>query len=128
MSDRDLHASEAGRIIVRLKAAGWDMADGAETLGLASMTYHNGRMLIELEQDYEQRELLFTLESPDGRGTTVYPVYGDSLEATLDAVIGFQDRVGPENFQEILKELVVACSEVYVQEGDDSEARLLTAE
>ncbi len=104
------------------------MAEGASTLDLASLFYDNGRMVAEVEHHYERQELLLMLTSPDGRQVTVYPVYGDSLETTLDAIVGFQDRVTPDNFQEMLGELVAVCPEVYVQEGEDDEPRLLVRE
>lgn len=124
----DLHRQEKKRIVERLKLAGWDMAEGAVTLDRAALVYDNGQITIEVEQDYDRHELLLTLASPDGREITVYPVYGDSLEATLDAIVSFQDRVTAENFQDILRELVVTCPEVYIQEDEDDEPRLLTSE
>ncbi|MGW3567077.1 hypothetical protein ACWDSL_24955 [Streptomyces sp. NPDC000941] len=128
MSDDELHKQNERRVLERLREAGWDMAEGASTLDLASLFYDNGRMVAEVEHHYERQELLLTLTSPDGRQVTVYPVYGDSLETTLDAIVGFQDRVTPDNFQEMLGELVAACPEVYVQEGEDDEPRLLARE
>ncbi|KAK1177591.1 hypothetical protein B7755_005055 [Streptomyces sp. NBS 14/10] len=128
MSDDELHKQNERRVLERLREAGWDMAEGASTLDLASLFYDNGRMVAEVEHHYERQELLLTLTSPDGRQVTVYPVYGDSLETTLDSIVGFQDRVTPDNFQEVLGELVAACPEVYVQEGEDDEPRLLVRE
>ncbi|MFF6883284.1 hypothetical protein ACFY9F_08845 [Streptomyces sp. NPDC012421] len=128
VSDMNLHMRNEKRMIARLKEAGWGIAEGAATLDLASLFYDNGRMVIEVEHHYERGELLLTLISPMGLQVTVYPVYGDSLERTLDAIVGFQDRVTSENFQEALSELVSACPEVYVQKGEDDEPRLLTGE
>jgi|GEM_PF-4182381 len=126
--DQKLHEKDGLRIVARLRSAGWDMADGAVLLGRAALAYDNGQVVAELEQDDQRRELIFSLTAPDGRGLTVYPVYGDRLEATLDAVVGFQDRVTAENLPEVLGELVMACPEVYLQEGEDDEPRLLTPE
>jgi hypothetical protein len=128
VSDQDLHRQEKARIIERLMGAGWEMAEGAATLNRAYLIYDNGHMNIELEQDRKRRELLLTLAAPDGRDVTVYPVYGDSLDAVLEAVIDFQERVNPQNFRDMILELVAVCPEVYVQEGEDDEPRLLTAE
>ncbi|MEV7656872.1 hypothetical protein AB0O39_22140 [Streptomyces anulatus] len=128
MLEKELHKEDETRIISRLKSSGWIMAAGAETLGRAALTYENGRIVIELEQDNEQREMVLSLTSPDGRGVTVYPVYGNSLESTLDVLVSFQDRITPENFQEMLMELVTACPEVYIQEDEDGDPRLLTAD
>lgn len=114
------------RIIERLKSAGWDLAEGAEMFGTANLTYDNGNIVIEVGQEFQKRELLVTLATPDGREITVYPVYGERLEATLDAIVGFQDRVNSDNFQDVLRELVAACPEVYYQEGEDDEPHLLT--
>ncbi|MEV8115384.1 hypothetical protein [Streptomyces xiamenensis] len=128
MSQQSLHEQERLRIIEYLKSAGWNMAEGAQILNRAALAHDNGQILIEVEQDHERRELLVSLTSPEGRGVIVYPVYGDALDATLGAIVGFQDRIAPHNFQEILKELIVACPEVYVQEGEDDDPRLLTLE
>ncbi|WP_435599545.1 hypothetical protein [Streptomyces anulatus] len=128
MLEKELHKEDETRIISRLKSSGWIMAAGAETLGRAALTHDNGRIVIELEQDNEQREMILSLTSPNGRGVTVYPVYGNSLESTLDVLVSFQDRITPENFQEMIMELVTACPEVYIQEDEDGEPRLLTAD
>ncbi|MBH5333676.1 hypothetical protein IHE55_02185 [Streptomyces pactum] len=128
MPEEDLHKQNEARVVERLKNAGWEMADGATTLNLASLVYDNGHMAIEVEHHYERLELRLTLASPDGREVTVYPVYGESLDSTLDAIVGFQDRVAPENFHDVLGELVAACPEVYAQEGEDDEPHLLTLE
>ncbi|MCG7527755.1 hypothetical protein MHW47_25365 [Streptomyces sp. OfavH-34-F] len=128
MMEEDLHEQDRNHIIDRLKSAGWKMAAGAERLGRAALEYDNGQMLLEVEQDFERRELTFSLTSPSGEGLTVYPVYGDALEPTLDALTGFQTRITPENFRITLIELVEACPEVYMQDGEDGELRLLSVE
>jgi hypothetical protein len=124
----NLHTQDKNRIIERLKEAGWDMAPGAVTLDRAALIYDNSNMAIEVTQDHELRELLLTLTTPEGGELTVFPAYGDHLEETLNAIVGFQDRINAENFHDMLRELVAACPEVYFQEGEDDEARLLTPE
>ncbi len=104
------------------------MAEGAQILNRAALVHDNGQLVIEVEQDHERRELLLSLTSPDGRSVTVYPVYGDALEATLGAIVGFQDRITPNNFRDALRELISVCPEVYVQEDEDDEPRILTLE
>lgn len=126
MTEPDQAELDEKRIVERLEGAGWQLAEGAETLGTADLTYDNGNISIEVSQEFGKRELILTLVAPDGRELTVYPVYGDRLEATLDAIIGFQDRVEPGNFQDVLRELIAACPEVYYQEGEDEEPRRLT--
>ncbi len=122
------HEQDKRQIIDRLRGAGWAMAEGAETLDRAALVYANGQMSIELSQDDQERELLLTLAAPDGTELTVCPVYGAHLDETLDSVVGFQDRINPDNFRDTLRELVAACPEVYYQPGDDEEPRLLTDE
>ncbi|MGW2474178.1 hypothetical protein [Streptomyces sp. NPDC001665] len=128
MTEEDLHEKERKYIIAHLKSSGWNMAAGAERLGRAALEYDNGHMLLEVEQDYDRRELTFSLTSPTGGGLTLYPVYGDALDSTLNALVGFQDRITPKNFQTTLSELVAVCPAVYFQESEDSEPRLLTEE
>ncbi|MFI7277580.1 hypothetical protein [Streptomyces sp. NPDC049879] len=126
MADQDLHNQESRRVVERLTGAGWELAEGAARLGRAALVHDNGRMAIEVERTFDERELSLHLLSPDGRAVTLFPVYGDSLEGTLDAIVGFQDRVSPEDFHGMVEAVVVACPEVYLQEGEDDEPRLLT--
>ena len=126
MSEASRAEEDEKRIIQRLKKAGWNLAEGADTLGTADLVYDNGHMVIEVSQELEKQELLLTLTASDGHEVTVYPVYGDQLGATLDAIVGFQDRIRPDNFHDMLRELVVACPKIYYQEGEDDEPRLLT--
>ncbi|MFC7326717.1 hypothetical protein [Marinactinospora rubrisoli] len=112
-------------VVERLEAAGWEMAVGAVTLSRAALTYPRGRMVLEIERHHERPELLFNLVDPRGGELTVFPVYGDRLADTLDAIVGFQDRIGPDDYREVLRELVAACPEVYVQADEDDEPRLL---
>lgn len=114
------------RVVARLTGAGWGMAEGADVLGRAYLAYDSGRMRIEVEHHYERPELVLSLVAPDGREVTVYPVYGERPDAVLDVVVGFQDRVGPDDFRDAVRELVGVCPEVYVQDGEDAEPRLLT--
>ncbi|MFG1951405.1 hypothetical protein [Micromonospora sp. NPDC048830] len=124
----DLHERDKRRIIERLTSAGWKMAEGATILNRASLVYESEQLSLEVTQDDQYRELLLTLVSADGGELTVFPAYGERLDATLEAIIGFQDRISPDNFQDMLRELVAACPEVYFQTEEDDEPRLLTAD
>ncbi|MFR9722589.1 hypothetical protein ACL02R_04335 [Streptomyces sp. MS19] len=119
MADQDLHTRESRRVVERLTGAGWELAEEAARLGRAALVYDNGRA-------FDERELSLHLLSPDGRAVAFFPVYGGSLEGTLDAIVRFQDRVSPEDFHGMAEAVVAACPEACLQEGEDDEPRLLT--
>ncbi len=123
--DKEITADER-RIIEVLEKKGWNRTEQGKQLGTANLAYDNGKMSLELQQDYGKREIILSLVTPDGMTQDLFVAYGTKLDPVLDAVVGFQDDVTPENFQENVRLLLKACPQIYVQEDEDSEPRLLT--
>lgn len=122
------NAKTDGHVIEkRLTEAGWSGARNEE-LGAPSLTYDNGSMTIAVEQEYGERELIVTMTAPSGMALTLYPVYGDELDATLEVIIEWSGKLSEDTFQQFVRALVRACPKVYsrVDDDEDSEPVLLT--
>jgi hypothetical protein len=111
------HREDAEVIRGVLTAAGWTGTAKVD-LGVASFSYENDAVALELELERDRRELLLTIDAASGATLTVYPVYGEALEPTLEAIVGFQDTISEATLQGSIAQLVRACPEVYVQHED----------
>jgi hypothetical protein len=114
------------RIIEVLEKHGWQKTDQGQALGTASLTHDNGKMTLGVEQEYGEQELILSLTDPDGLGQEFFVEYGDHLDKVLRVIAGFQDTVTPKNFRDKARELLGTGVEVYVQDGEDDEPKLLT--
>jgi hypothetical protein len=97
-------------------------------LGTASLTHDAPGMRLHVEQEYGERELIVTLAAPDGKELTLFIDYDDRLDEVLESVIASQDRITSENFREHARLWLAVCPTIYVQQDEDAEPRLLSAE
>lgn len=116
------------QILEVLGGAGWERTEQSLSLGTASLLHDNGAMVLEVEQEYGQRELLISITSPDGSALTLFADYGDHLGDLLESIIESQDTIGPDDFQDHVRRWLAACPTIYYQQDEDSEPKRLTAD
>jgi hypothetical protein len=115
-------------IIRTLEAAGWSRTSGGATMDLAILFYDNGSITLRAEQDDDddERELILELTKPDGT-LVLYADHGEgnNLDALLKALVGSQDDITGENFQDHVRRWLQACPDIYYQEDEDADPQRL---
>jgi hypothetical protein len=118
------------QIITRLTKAGW--TEGAATSGFddgdfvleeAVMEFH-GLMDLTVSYSASEETLTLILEVALGHGLTIVMKCFKVLEAVLDLIVSFQDKVSDQNFQDYIVQIVDICPEVYADRGDEGLVRL----
>jgi hypothetical protein len=123
------------KIIDTLSKAGWQPTANQEIIERgewfdheASMQYLNDSMILLAEYSAERDAIDLSIDEILGPGLRLQVYFEDKLDETLDAIVGFQDAIDPDNFQFHVRALVRVCPEVHAADGEDDELWILTDE
>ncbi len=119
---------ERAMIITMLSAAGWNTSDqnkmfdeGLWTYFEVNMDYQNDSVRILLRYEAEKRVIYFSTQDAGGKELTLHIYYEGQLEQLLRLIVGFQDVISGENYNQYVRDIVRLCPSTYAAVGEEGE-------
>ena len=109
-------------IVSRLTEAGWKgsasnrlFEQGKPARAEARMLYQNQNLKLTATYFASKEMMYFGMYEPSGRGISIASCFNGSLPSLLDEVTAVQDNISAENYQDVLRRIILITPETYVQ-------------
>ncbi len=104
----------------KLGSAGWrgsnfnrNFDEGLWSSPEASMTYSNGTISLRLDSLFDDPRQILYIESRAGKSLGLVFKCPDRLNALLQAIVGMQDSIAPDNIKDKAEELLAVCPNMF---------------